>query len=192
VIQVDPDHQLMARIVAGEPAALDLLYERHAAVVFAVILRVLRERTLAEDVLQEAFLRAWQHASSFDAGRGQVRPWIVRIGHNLALNELRRQRHRAQPHHARDPLDPGHPLDVLTDLNPGPADTALATVRRGEVDHALGHLPDDQRAVLLLYAAGFSQPEIADRMGAPLGTVKSRMRLGIRRMRALLQEDGGG
>jgi len=182
----------MARMAAGEPAAMDLLYERHAGVVFSVILRVVRERTLAEDVLQESFLRAWQHAGSFDAGRGQVRPWIVRIGHNLALNELRRQRHRAQPHHAPDALDPGHPLDVLADPKPGPAETALATVRRAEVDHALGHLPDDQRSVLLLYAAGFSQPEIADRTGAPLGTVKSRMRLGVRRMRDLLREEGAG
>ncbi len=192
VIQPDPDLQLLTRIVAGQTDAMDALYERHAGVVFSVIFRVVHERTLAEDVLQEAFIRAWQHAAGFDTGRGQVRPWLVRIGHNLALNELRRQRHRARPHHATDAAGTDHTLESLPDPGPGPAEEALATARRAEVDLALDDLPDEQRSVLLLYAAGYSQPEIADQTGAPLGTVKSRMRLGMRRLRDVLQDDAPG
>jgi len=177
-------------MAAGEAAAMDTLYARHAGVVFSVILRVVRERTLAEDVLQEAFLRAWQHAGSFDPGRGQVRPWVIRIGHNLALNELRRQRHRAQTLQPADRPDAIDPLTALPDPGPGPADEALATMRRADVDDALGSLPDEQRSVLVLYAAGYSQSEIAARTDAPLGTVKSRMRLGLRRLRDALPRDG--
>ena len=192
VIQPDPDYQLLSRIVAGQTDAMDALYERHAGVVFSVIFRVVHERTLAEDVLQEAFIRAWQHAGSFDAARGQVRPWLVRIGHNLALNELRRQRHRAQSHHTIDVLGTDRALDAVADPAPGPAQAAMATARRAEVDTALDDLPEEQRAVLLLYAEGYTQPEIAERTSAPLGTVKSRMRLGLRRLRDRLPDEMPG
>lgn len=185
----DSDRDLMARIADGDGDAMDTLYSRHAAVVFTVVLRVVRERSVAEDLLQEAFFRTWQHANGFDAERGNVRTWVVRIGHNLALNELRRQRSRPRLHHRSDDDEEPDQILKVADPSPGPAEMALAADRRSDVNQALHQLSDEQRSVLLLYAAGFSQTEIADRTDAPLGTVKSRMRLGLRHLRNLLKAE---
>src|ERR687897_193184 len=91
-----PDEALIAALVAGEPEALGVLYDRHARVVFALIMRIAGDRDVAEEILQEVFLRAWQHAQAFDETRGTVRFWLQRIAHNLTLNELRRRQRRPQ------------------------------------------------------------------------------------------------
>ena len=189
-----PDVALIAALAAGEVEALGALYDRHARIVFALLVRIAGDRDAAEEILQEVFLRAWQHAHAFDDSRGTVRGWLNSIAHNLALNELRRRRRRPQlqPRPASADSDGD---DYAGNIAPGsdPAVDAWCAVRDAELAQALDQLPPSQRAVLLLYGEGFSQYEIAAKLGEPLGTVKSRMRRALGHLRetlSVLDEDG--
>jgi RNA polymerase sigma-70 factor, ECF subfamily len=187
-----PDEALIAALVAGEPEALGVLYDRHARVVFALIMRIAGDRDVAEEILQEVFLRAWQHAHAFDDSRGTVRSWLYGIAHNLALNELRRRRRRPQLQSRLASADPdGDDYAGSVAAGSDPAGDAWCAVRDAELAHALDQLPPGQRAVLLLYGEGFSQSEIAAKLGEPLGTVKSRMRRALGRLRETLSVLGG-
>lgn len=182
-----PDEALIAALVAGEAEALGALYDRHARVVFAVIMRIAGDRDVAEEILQEVFLRAWQHAHAFDEARGTVRFWLHRIAHNLTLNELRRRQRRPHLQQRLPSVDPdGGDYRGCVEAGPDPAMDAWCAVRDAELAQALDQLPPSQRAVLLLYAEGFSQSEIAAKLGQPLGTVKSRMRRALCRLREAL------
>ena len=188
-----PDEALVAALVAGEPEALGALYDRHARVVFSLIMRIAGDRDVAEEILQEVFLRVWQQAHAFDETRGTVRFWLHRIAHNLTLNELRRRQRRPQVHVQRRPPDTDSENDDYAghvDARQDPAVDAWYAVRDAELAHALDQLPPVQRAVLLLYAQGFSQSEIAARLDEPLGTVKSRMRRALCRLRETLPTFG--
>ncbi len=182
-----PDEALIAALVAGEPEALGALYDRHARVVFSLIMRIAGDRDVAEEILQEVFLRAWLQAHAFDETRGTVRFWLQRIAHNLTLNELRRRQRRPQVQRrlaSTDAEDDDYAGYAAAGQDP--AVDAWCAVRDGELAHALHQLPPVQRAVLLLYAQGFSQSEIAAQLGEPLGTVKSRMRRALCRLREAL------
>jgi RNA polymerase sigma-70 factor, ECF subfamily len=187
-----PDEALIAALAAGEVEALGALYDRHGRGVFALILRIAGDRDAAEEILQEVFLRAWQHAHAFDDTRGTVRGWLQGIAHNLALNELRRRRRRPQLRQGPASAEPddndygGH-----LEAGPDPAVDAWCAVRDAELALALDQLPPSQRAVLLLYAQGFSQSEIAAELRQPLGTVKSRMRRALTHLRETLSTLGG-
>lgn len=190
------DDALNAAMVAGDAFALGALYDRHAHVVFALLLRILRDRTAAEDLLQEVFLRAWQQADLFDETRGTMRCWLYSMAHNLALNELRRRRRRPQLYEpvASDADDGDNAFAALVDPGADPADDACCALRNAQIAAALAQLPPPQREVLRLYAAGFSQSEIAARLGEPLGTIKSRMRRSLAHLRVVLPTigvDGG-
>jgi RNA polymerase sigma-70 factor, ECF subfamily len=186
-----PDDALIAALVVGEVEALGALYDRHARVVFALLVRIVGDRDTAEDLLQEVFLRAWQHARVFDDTRGTVRVWLHSIAHNLALNELRRRRRRPQTHERAPNADPdGDDVAAGVDMGRDPAVDAWCAVRDAELADALDHLPAGQRAVLLLYAEGFSQSEIAAKLDEPLGTVKSRMRRALCQLRETLSALG--
>jgi RNA polymerase sigma-70 factor, ECF subfamily len=187
-----PDVALIAALAAGEVEALGALYDRHARIVFALLLRIFSDRDAAEEILQEVFLRAWQHAHAFDDSRGTVRSWLYGIAHNLALNELRRRRRRPQPQPrpaSADAEDDDYREQIAADSDP--AVDAWCAVRDAELAQALDLLPPSQRAVLLLYGEGFSQSEIAAKLGEPLGTVKSRMRRALGHLRETLSALGG-
>jgi RNA polymerase sigma-70 factor (ECF subfamily) len=178
---------LIAALCDGQPTALGALYDRHAASIFAILVRIMGEREAAEELLQEVFLTVWQQADVFDRSRGTVGCWLRGIAHNLALVELRRRRRRPQTiagffaaERAADDAFGG----VDPDLEP--IDLAWRAERNAGLAHAVDQLPPPQRIVLTLYAAGFSQSEIAAQLGEPLGTVKSRMRLGLARLRDAL------
>ena len=186
-----PDEALIAALVAGEPEALGALYDRHARVVFSLIMRIAGDRDVAEEILQEVFLRAWRQAHAFDETRGTVRFWLQRIAHNLTLNELRRRQRRPQVQRrpaSTDAEDDDYAGYVAAGQDP--AVDAWCAVRDAELAQALDQLPPVQRAVLLLYAQGFSQSEIAAKLGEPLGTVKSRMRRALCRLREALSPLG--
>lgn len=190
------DDALNAAMVAGDPSALGALYDRHAHTVFALLLRILRDHTAAEDLLQEVFLRAWQQADLFDETRGTMRCWLYSMAHNLALNELRRRRRRPQRHEpvASDANDGDNVFTALVDPAADPADDACCALRNAQIAAVLAQLPPPQREILRLYAAGFSQSEIATRLGEPLGTIKSRMRRSLAHLRVVLPSvgvDGG-
>lgn len=192
---VERDEELVARVAAADPVALAALYDRYGADVFGSLVRIVRDRSVAEELLQETFLRLWRHADGFEAGRGRLRPWLLAIAHHLALNELRRARRRPQCAGPRrgDSGETGAAeggLSALREPGPGPPQLAWEAVRWAEVAEALRSLPPPQRVVIELYAVGYSQSEIAAQTGEPLGTVKTRMRRGLLRLRALLEMRG--
>lgn len=137
------DDTLNAAMVAGETSALGALYDRHAHIVFALLLRILRDRTAAEDLLQEVFLRAWQQADLFDETRGTMRCWLYSMAHNLALNELRRRGRRPQLHEpaASDADDGDKAFAALVDPGTDPADDACYALRNAQIAAVLAQLP---------------------------------------------------
>ncbi len=185
----EEDGQLIARLAVGDSTALDALYERYAGVVFGLVLRIVAERPVAEDLLQEVFVRAWQRAGSYDGSRGRADAWLCGIAHNLAIDELRRQRRRPQLASERDDRD--LPREPSVPNGREVAEEAWINLRRVQIETALARLPVAQRQVIeLAYFEGFTQSQIAARLGEPLGTVKTRMRLGLRKLRDILQGQG--
>jgi RNA polymerase sigma factor (sigma-70 family) len=173
------DEALLAGLTFGDPEAGRAFVQRFQSRVFGLALTILHDPVLAEDVAQEAFLRAWRHGPSYDPRRGTVTAWLLRITRNLAIDALRLRR--------AEVMDP----DVLTALAP-PSDvdveeTALTREAADAVRRALRNLPEEQRRALLLAAFfGRTAEEISRLEHVPLGTAKTRIRLGLRRVRAML------
>ncbi len=188
------DQRTMSALAAGDPDALETLYDLYGGIALAVIGRMIRDRRVAEELVQELFLRVWQHAGGYQRDRGQVRSWILGIAHNLALNELRSQRRRplaADRPTAATSEDPEYdPTANMADPGPGPEQIAWLRERRLHLVEAIEQLPPAQRAVLELYGAGHSQSEIARSLDEPLGTIKSRMRRGLQQLRDSVGELG--
>lgn len=176
------DEELLAAIQRRDDAALAELYDRYGRLAFGLAYRILGERGTAEDIVQEAFLAVWRRSSSFQADRGSARAWLMSIVHNASIDR-RRGRHRRELTDV--PLD-----DLAFKLETDAEDTFDVVSERMEAEHvraALGGLPPEQReAIELAYFGGLTQQEIATRTGTPLGTVKSRMRLGLLKLRTLL------
>jgi RNA polymerase sigma-70 factor (ECF subfamily) len=185
------DEALIARLAAGDRAALDLLYDRYAGPVYALVLRIIADRQAAEDLLQEVFLRVWQRAATYQANRGRPLTWVLGIAHNLAIDEVRRRRRRPQGVEERDDATVDNLLAAMPSEEPGPAELAWERLRRAQIGVALQQLPPAQRAIIeLAYFEGYTQSQMAERLGEPLGTVKTRLRLGMQKLRDLLQGQG--
>jgi RNA polymerase sigma-70 factor, ECF subfamily len=182
------DQVLIAAIAAGDSNALEQLYDRYSSVVYRVALRMLKNRELAEDVVQEVFWRVWRRSASFANDRGRVAQWLFGIAHNLCIDELRRMRARPAPVYE----DVEHPviqqlIDEQTDV---PAMAWTAEQRR-VITEAMGELPEAQRqAIALAYFGGLSHQEIATKLNRPLGTIKTRVRLGLHKLGGLLVARG--
>lgn len=172
------DQDAVRRMQAGDPSGLEALYDRYATLVFSQALRILRDTPEAEDVTQEVFARVWVDAARFDPGRGAVGAWLIVIARSRALDRLRRRKSRGGI--TTSP-------DALSDMpDPSPnAERLAASAEQVRAAHgAMADLPADQRTMLeLAYFEGLTQSEIADRTGAPLGTVKTRIRAGLQRLR---------
>ncbi len=175
------DEALIALVARGDDDALGALYDRFGRISFGLALRILRDRTLAEDAVQDAFLAIWRSAGNFAAERAKPSTWILTLVHRRSVDLVRREERRRA-----DPIeDIAHPAGGATD-----EEVALRSKRRA-VQEALRRLPDEQREALeLAYYGGFSQSELAERLGQPLGTIKSRMFAGLARLRDLLAESG--
>lgn len=177
------DEQLVEAVARGDRHAFETLYDRYSAAVFGLALRTLREREAAEEAVQEVFWRVWQRAKSFERGRSFA-PWLFGITHNYCIDELRRRRARPQPVYEDDE----HPVLSSIADSADVADAALDSEQRRIVIGALQQLPVEQRQALeLAYFGGLTQQEIAARLGNPLGTIKTRMRLGLQKLRTILQ-----
>jgi RNA polymerase sigma-70 factor (ECF subfamily) len=172
---------LLARMAAGEQAALAELYDATSHIVFALALRIVVERTLAEEVVLDVYTHAWRAAASYEPARGTPSAWLLTLARSRAIDALRaRKRERA--------TEPLEAAEAMPADGPGPEELSVAEERRHHIGRALAHLNCDQRqAIELAYFSGLSHGEIADRLGAPLGTVKTRIRLGMLRLRELLQ-----
>src|SRR5215470_18452242 len=183
------DPELLRRMRQGDEAALEALYARYGGLVFTLALRIVGDSELAREVLQDTFLRCWDGRETFDPARGRVPWWLMGITRNLAIDLL-----RSRPHQARLRAREQTPPDAhrVATVDPGAAD-ALAL--RRAVTQALSGLSDSQReAVELAYYGGLTQVEIARHLGQPLGTIKSRTRDAMERLRTLLEpliETGG-
>jgi RNA polymerase sigma-70 factor, ECF subfamily len=175
----DGDDSLLERVARGDRRALKRLYDRFAGQVLAVGLRVLGSRADAEEVTQEVFVEVWSRADRFDPERGSARAWLMGIARNRAIDRLRRR--QADSRMAEAVRGEERPS------GPGPLEDAEARELRERVRAALMSLGPEQRTTLeLAYYEGLSQSEIAERLGAPLGTVKSRVRLAMDRLAQLL------
>jgi RNA polymerase sigma-70 factor, ECF subfamily len=177
------DGQLIAAIVGRDPAALAVLYDRHGRLAFGLAYRILGDPGAAEEATQDAFMQVWRRAETFDPGRGApVRSWLMTIVHHRAIDLLRSRSGREARH---TPLE-----DVEARLSvPDQSASVLSGIEGARVRSAVSTLPVDQRqAIELAWFAGLSHGEIADRIGAPLGTVKGRMRLGLSKLATLLAE----
>lgn len=183
VIRPQTDHQLIVAMANGDATAIEPLYDKFSRAVFALLLRIVRDRSTAEELLQDVFASAWQHAGRFDPAKGEVLPWLLGIGHNAALNELRRRRRRPQSAELPDPEQSEQMMGRLADPSPALDDAVWFEIRRGDLRRALAQLGEADRTVIELFATGHSQSEIAGLLQTPLGTVKTRMRRGLQRLR---------
>lgn len=171
------DEDLMRRVARRDDTALTLLHDRYRPLAFAVALRVVNDPGRAEDVVQDAFLAVWRRAGSYAPGRGSVKTWMSSIVRNRAIDVVRATRERPVG-------DEDGTLLALEDGAPAVDDQVVAGIEGETTRRALECLPAEQRqAITLAYFAGLSHTEIANHTGLPLGTVKSRVRLGIERLR---------
>jgi RNA polymerase sigma-70 factor (ECF subfamily) len=180
------DEAIVAAVARGEHTALAQLYDRYAGAVFALALRIVADREIAEEVTQESFLRVWRYASTYDPARGRVATWLLGMTHHLAIDQVRRRRVRVTP---MPVTEEGEPLAAqLPDPTIDVEREVWGAERRRVLRVALGHLPAAQREVIEhAYYRGLTQLEIAARIGIPLGTVKTRLRLGLAKLRDILQ-----
>ena len=178
------DADLIGRAAEGDARALEVLYDRYASVVYSFAARIVNDRQLAEEVLQEAFFRAWQQGGAFSASRGTFVTWLLSITHNLAIDEVRKRRRRPQK---ADSEEPETILAAMADTGAGVEDEVWLGALRETITEALDRLPAPQREALeLAYYQGLTQREIAEHLGEPLGTIKTRMRLGLQKLREAL------
>jgi RNA polymerase sigma factor (sigma-70 family) len=172
------DEELLEAIAAGDDDALAALYDRFGRTAYGLAFRILRDRALAEDAVQEAFLTLWRSADAYQRERAKPATWILTLVHRRAVDLVRREDRRA-----------AEPLDAApVAIGSGVAEEVELRGRRAAVQAALAQLPADQREALeLAYYGGYTQSELADLLGLPMGTVKSRMVAGLGRLRELLE-----
>ena len=180
--EADPpwERRILERIAAGDELALSQLYDQYASFVFALALRVTQDRSAAEDIAQEVFVHVWTKATAYDAARGTVRAWLGVITHRRAVDRVRRET-AARAREERDQLRRVAPP-------PDVAEAATSMVIGERVRAALAELPPDQRqAIELAYFGGQTFRQVAEVLGIPEGTAKSRIRLGMAKLTDALQ-----
>lgn len=172
------DERLVILAGRGDEAAFAELYERFGRLAYALALRILRDQTLAEDAVQEAFVAVWRSAARFEVGRAKASTWILMFVHRRSVDLVRRQEHRHT-----------EPLEAAPQAIGGSAEEAVwRRLERQRIQRALGRLPRHERETIeLAYYGGFTQAEVAEQLGIPLGTVKSRMFAALRRLGHLLE-----
>lgn len=179
------DTVLCEMCAGGDGRALEELYDRYSRIVMSLAIRMLSDRGSAEELTQEVFFRAWKQASAYKVDRGAFSTWLLSIAHNMAIDELRKRKRRPQKAEVDDPVET---LARFEDGERSVEELVWLGALRGEVAGALQALPEAQRQPIeLAYFNGLTQREIAETLGVPLGTIKTRMRLGMRKLREELQ-----
>ena len=175
------DEALVALVARGHETALAELYDRLGRIAYGLAFRIIRDEALAEDAVQEGFLGLWRGAASFVPERAKASTWILTLVHRRAVDLVRREQRRRA-----DPLEPETAEAIV---GGSVEDSAMLNLERERVQGALARLPDNQRETIeLAYYGGFTQSELAARLGQPLGTIKSRMFSGLARLRELLDD----
>ena len=181
--QVLTDAQLLALIARGENWALSEIYDRYSRLVFSLALKILDDRASAEEIVQQVFTKVWRSARKYRLERGKFSTWLMSITHHQCIDELRRRR-------VRPVTQPGNE-ELLYELasDDDPAQAVQYTIEQARVREALQQIPAEQRIVIeLAFWGGLSHQEIAVYCHSPLGTIKTRLRLGMQRLKRLLQE----
>jgi RNA polymerase sigma-70 factor (ECF subfamily) len=177
------DEELMELIAGNDADAFEVVLERHSDAAFSLAYRICGRRSLAEDIAQEAFLSVWRSGARYDRARGSVRTWTLGIVHNRAVDTLRRSGTRER----RQISDEG--IAETLEAPERTEEQAMEKTTSREIRGALSELPTEQRRVIeLAYFGGFTHAEIASMLNTPVGTVKGRMRLGLRKLRDELKE----
>lgn len=172
---VPSDAALVSAVASGDDGAMGQLYDRYSAAVYSIALRVLGDAGMAEDLLQEVFMKLWRNAAAFDANRGGLAPWLVVITRNRAIDWLRKRR-------SETPVS-----DIALSIDPDLYSRTEFARKVGEIRSILEGMPATQKDVLeMAYFAGLTHAEIAAKTGQPLGTVKTRIRAGLLALRAAL------
>jgi RNA polymerase sigma-70 factor, ECF subfamily len=184
------DGQLMQAVAGGEAGALEVLYDRHVRGCFGLAMKIVRDPLIAEEVVQDVFMKLWSSPLSFAPERGKFSGWLLTLVHNRSVDKLRRLRtHTNQTTLPADQEGEGE-LDIasiLADKSPGPDEMAWREERGEILRQYLGQLPEPQRqALAMAYFEGLTQREIAERLHQPIGTVKTRTRAALQQMRRLL------
>ena len=183
----DYDVELLNAVAVRDEAAeaaLGQLYDRYRLILFGVLIRILNNREEAEDVLQEVFMQVWRRAADFDATRGRPFTWLVTLARSRGIDRLRSLA-------SRERVATMASADEASDEVSDAASDAIRSEQRGVVNSALSQLPEEQkRPLMLAYFDGLTQSEIATQLGSPLGTVKTRMRSGMMKLRELLSSRG--
>lgn len=167
----------------ADASALADLYDRHATTVYSIALSILRDPSRAEDVTHDVFLRLWNAPDRFDPAVGRFAPWFYRVARNRSIDVVRRQRFEFVPSESTR-------FDLTPDADPDPSDQAISSTESQRVRRALSSLPENQRQLIeLAYFGGLSHRQLAGQLDLPLGTVKTRIRLGLRRLREMMQQE---
>lgn len=173
------DESLVARVRQRDPVALEVLYARHCRSVYSLVLRLVVDVHAAEDIVQDCFVKLWRQPDRYVPEKGRLGPWLLGVAHHRAVDWLRRR--NLERRHNADGVDP---LDHAASGG-DPASLVVGAVRQEAVARALAQLPDAQRiTVELAYMRGMTQTQIADYLGEPLGTVKTRTRLAMKKLRS--------
>jgi RNA polymerase sigma-70 factor (ECF subfamily) len=179
------DADLLARVARGDRAAFSQLYDESSALLFSLAFRILGDRDATADLLQDVYLEVWRKRASYDAARGSPMAWLVTVTRSRAVDRLRSR--AAKGHGVTDPID-NSPAAQLPDGNPGPLDASAGNETRTLVGRALAELPEPQRkAIELAFYQGLSHSEIAAKLNEPLGTIKTRIKLGMDKLRTALR-----
>lgn len=183
------DLELLRAVATGDEDALGRLYDRHARLVFTTARRMVIDRQVAEEVVQDVYVKVWRHAGRFDPRKGEFVNWLLTVTQRTALDRLRRRR---LPLAADEEFDwAGEALGAIEDAAPGPLDQALRSADAATIQQAMKHLSEAHRqTVVLAYFHGLTREEIGERMRVPVGTVKSRLKYALDRLRSVLVERG--
>jgi RNA polymerase sigma-70 factor (ECF subfamily) len=181
------DEAVVVRLHHGDQAALEEIYQRYSRSIYSLSFRILREAALAEDVVQEVFLRLWRQPTAYDAARGTLSSWLMSVAHHRSIDMLRRRKTRAEQSlpedWASDHIVENGALD--------PADMAGQQDQAAAIRRALTRIPLEQRkAIEMAFFQGKTHAEISAELNEPLGTAKTRIRLGMRKLRTLLEAEG--
>lgn len=181
------ERDLMRRIAEQDEAALAALYDRYSSLLFGLVLRIVKERQEAEDLLQDVFLQVWEKAPSFDHNRGHLYGWLVTLARNRSIDRIRQMQSLNRRHRK---LEEGTALEEPLQQNAhNPFSLVVALEQASTVQAALQQLPQEQRDVILLaYFGGYSQSEVSKHLNVPLGTVKTRTRQGMLKLHTILRE----
>jgi RNA polymerase sigma-70 factor (ECF subfamily) len=183
-----PDETLVIQVARGNPAALEVLYDRYSSTVLGISVKVIGDQALAEDVLQETFWRVWQSAATYQSQRGSFTGWLFRIARNLAIDAYRRRNVRPQAIVTADGREPL--IDETPDPDMDVAEQAQSILKNRQIRKALAALPSVQRQVIeMAYFYGMTRQEIAEATGEALGTIHTRARLALQKLRGEFERD---